>query len=125
MRTLFVGDTIVGNLEYLGWVVVKCCDISINLHITLKQIMNQGKWWRIGKDHGAALKFNSDGLSKSYRDWILNEEVKEYCDDVQSKVISKVLGGDQYEIGYRNILSNKFYIRRDQIPHTDYKVSMK
>ena len=49
---------------------------------------------RIGKEHGAVQKFNSGSLSKSYRNWILNEEVKEYCDDVQSRVITKYLDCD-------------------------------
>ena len=125
IKDLSEGDTIVGNLEYLGWLVVKGVEISMNLHVTLQQIMKKGKWNRIGKDHGAVQKFNSDGLSKSYRNWILNEEVKEYCDDVQSRVINKCLACDEYEIGYRNILSNHFVNTTDQIPHTDYKVSMK
>ena len=119
------GELIVGNLEYLGWVVVKGVDISINLQITLKQIMNKGKWFRIGKDHGACQKFNSDGLSKYYRNWIVNEEIQEYCDEVLSKVIIKCLHDNEYEIGYRNIISNQFIMIQDQIPHTDYKVSMK
>ena len=33
---LSAGDTIVGNLEYLGWAVVKGVEISMNLHITLQ-----------------------------------------------------------------------------------------
>jgi hypothetical protein len=56
--------------------------------------MKTGKWMRIGKEHGAVQKFNSDSLSKSYRNWILNEEVKEYCDDVQARVITKCLDCD-------------------------------
>ena len=122
---LSVGDTIVGNLEYLGWVVVKGADITMKLNETLKQITQKGKWFRIGKDHGASIKFDSDCLSKSYRDWMVNEEIIEYCHDVQSKVISKCLKDDQYEIGYRNILCNNFFNDEDQIPHTDYRVSMK
>ena len=104
---------------------MKGVDISINLEITLKQIMNKGKWFRIGKDHGACQKFNSDSLSKYYRNWIVNEEIQEYCDEVLSKVISKCLHDNEYEIGYRNIISNQFLMIQDQIPHTDYKVSMK
>ena len=118
------GDTIAGNLDYLGWIVVKGVTMCPKVSSALNKYSTTNKWHRIGKDHGASMKFDSNNHTKQYQNWMHDPLLVDYFDMLRTKVITRCLKNDSYVIGYRNIISNKVKTEKDQIPHTDYKVIM-
>ena len=118
------GDVIAGNLDYLGWLVVKGVTMSTTVTSTLNKHSTTKKWNRIGSDHGASMKFSNNNRTKQYNSWMNDDFLVDYFDMLTANVIHRCLKDNNYVIGYRNIISNKFKTREDQIPHTDYKVIM-
>ena len=118
------GDTIAGNLDYLGWLVIKGVTMSPNVSSTLKDCSSSNKWNRIGRDHGASMKFGNKNHTKAYSSWMHNPLLVENFDILKSNVINRYSKDISYVIGSRNIIMNRFKIETNQIPHTDYKVIM-
>ena len=121
---LHAGDKIAGDLDYLGWIVIKGVVMCPKVSSALNEYSTSKKWYRIGRDHGASMKFNSENHTKHYNSWMNNSLLVEYFDTLQTNLVTRCLPDNRYVIGYRNIISNRFKTEIDQIPHTDYKVIM-
>ena len=66
ITNISAGDTIFGNLDYLGWLVVKGVTMSTTVTLILSKHSTNNKWNRIGRDHGASMKFPNNNCTKQY-----------------------------------------------------------
>ena len=118
---LSVGDKICGNLDYLGWVVVKAPYVGANLGKSIDLISSSGVWTQIS-NHCAFMKFTQDSFNQNFMKWRTDEHVVQYFKSLERNVLNIHLPSKKYVIGYRNILCNYLVSQTDQIPHCDYHV---
>ena len=62
--------------------------MSPNVSSTLKDCSSSNKWNRIGRDHGASMKFGFNNPTKAYNSWMHNPLLVEYFDIIKSNVIN-------------------------------------
>ena len=41
-----------------------------NIHLVLNYFTKKGQWYRIGRDPGDSMRFNSDNDTKQYQNWM-------------------------------------------------------
>ena len=115
------GDKICGNLDFLGWVVVKGPPIGKKLGQSINTICSSGVWTGIN-DHCASMKFSHNSLNSNFTKWQTDDDVNFYFHLLKFNVLDNFLPSKKYVIGYRNILSNFSVSQYDQVPHCDYEV---
>ena len=71
---LLVEDKIFGNLDYLGWVVVKAPYVGDKLGKSIDVISSCGDWTQIS-NHCAFIKFTQDSFNQNFIKWRIDEHV--------------------------------------------------
>jgi len=122
VSSLNIGDKILGNLELLGWLVVKGIDPNKNTTDKINEICEIGDWNRIGQDHCAYMKFQSNDISRNSITWNTDTNIVNYFNSIKVHILNRWLPSKNYITELRNILSNRTFSNSDQIPHCDFKV---
>ena len=123
------GDIIIGDLEQLGWVVVRGVRVTEQTYAAIDKVSKvgatkDGSWTSI-EDHGGNRQMKYSHTQKVNRDkhW-KQKECNQFLVDVKEKILDRVLivqeGAIEYDVGSYNLLKNKGYIGCDQQAHTDY-----
>ena len=64
---LNIGTQICGDLETLGWVVVKGCNADSYLEGKINKVANNGPWNRIGRNHCGFMKFINNSFTPNHK----------------------------------------------------------
>ena len=113
-----VGDRILGDLETLGWVVLRGVEVTESISTKIDEIIDSGKWHSISTEKNRQMKYNhTSRISKKWQ----NEELVQFQADIERKLLSFLKKDDTtYCIGKFNVLRNNGIIETDQDPHYDY-----
>ena len=112
------GETIIGNLESCGWVVMRGVEVTDVINNKMRSIATKGKWNSISTEKNRQMKYNSN--SATPRSWNDVDLVQFRC-DVENKLLSQLLHHNhKYRIGKFNLLKNSGYLEHDQDVHCDY-----
>jgi hypothetical protein len=111
------GEIIKGDLNSLGWVVIKSDLIDMSTENHIKQIAYDDKhWYKVGKQPSRQMKFNS--FDNPGVKWCINP-LKAFLLNLK-KLIDPCMPNNNYVSERINLLRNAGHIEYDQRPHSDY-----
>ena len=113
------GEVMFGDLDVLGWVLVRGIRISPESHMGSNKIAELGPWNPIEKSE-RCMKYKLGTHVPPA--WKTDMDVATVMNSIQTELIDKVLNenGGNYRMWKYNLLKNKANIWEDQMPHYDY-----
>ena len=115
-----VGDTILGNINEIGWCVVKGEPLvpAVDEDFEVISEFNKLEWFPI--DHTErVMKYNST-FDKNEFMLAAGSHTQNFFASLKSSVLDKYLPTKDYIFGKTNLLMNRDVVENDQWPHTDF-----
>ena len=113
------GDVIIGDLDKVGWVVVR--GVSRRMSDSVGKIMEiaetHGNWFEIDNQRGRKMMYDHQSLL-SFK-WY-DEEVTSFTAQIKRRILKRNLPHKDYILGRFNLLKNTNVIAEDQLPHYDF-----
>ena len=133
------GDRIMGDLDELGWIVVRGVRMTEDMYNSVEAVTKFGKkaqvvknphWYSIEeRNNNRVMKYNH--ISTIHDVWYSDPNLVEFLGLLQNEVVKKALSIDKryttyrqqadYVLGKFNLLMNRGEVSCDQQAHTDYK----
>jgi len=121
MKEYEIGEIILGDIDMLGWIVVKGNPLRKTVRRDMHHISvsNNNKWFKI--DHSwRSQKYNS-GYDKDEFLLLANSLTTDFLDSIKTSILDKHLPNKNYIVGKTNLLINLQPIVDDQWPHSDFR----
>ena len=118
------GERIIGDLEELGWIVVRGVRIDDDTYESINNVSQSGRredgtWFPVQSD-GQARKMKYKHTASPHTRWSADVHLRTFTEQLTTSVINKINPNEQYQIGKLNLLKNTNHIYHDQMPHKDY-----
>ena len=119
------GSVIIGDLEKVGWVVVRgTSKINQDLdecHPAIEEILdisqNHQDWFEIDNQKGRKMMFDHESVPAE--EWS-SEAISNFFKLIKKKILKRNLKHEDYIMGKFNLLRNFIPMENDQMPHYDY-----
>ena len=113
------GETVLGDLNKLGWVLLRSRCINRAHETEIRNIIGKGKWCAIGdSDDTRMMKYQtSTTVPKAWKEPLLLAMFK----SIKTNIFNKVLPNDGYDFAKFNVLKNQGVSLIDQAGHFDYQ----
>ena len=113
------GDTVAGDLNKMGWVLLRSRCVELHHETEIRNICGRGKWYAIGdSDDTRMMKYQtSSTFPKAWK----QPNLQTMFSSIKTNIFDKVLPNKGYVFAKLNILKNHGASLIDQAGHYDYE----
>ena len=114
-----VGDTVAGDLNKMGWVLLRSRCVESHHETEMRNICGKGNWYAIGdSDDTRMMKYQtSSTVPKSWK----SKTLEAMFTSIKINIFDKVLPNKEYAFAKHNVLKNQGVSVIDQAGHYDYQ----
>ena len=114
------GDIIIGDINDVGWIVVKGNPMNDYVKRNLNAIDETDGWNHIERNTDRMMKFSPHQSELNMFMLACSARTQQFLKSLKTSVLDKHLPSKSYIFGKMNLLKNAKPIFKDQLPHSDY-----